>query len=97
MFVRETFVLHGRYGPQPVFIILRDRFVKIHPWVRAHADELGGSPKHIYNAFRGVTPPSPTLRKRLPKVMDLPLASLFTPEALTATYEPSRAVKRRVA
>lgn len=74
----------GPLGHQPLRAVMKEQ-----RWhVSTLSEELGVSYSHLFNVMRGKTPPSPYLRRRLPEVLGVPLADLFTAAALASRYRP---------
>ena len=82
-----------KYGDQPAVEVIYDQ-----RWTYTRlALELGVTHKHLYAACRGVTTPSDVLRKRLPEVLGVPLADLYTAESLTAVPQVKGPGRRQAA
>lgn len=74
----------SRFGPQPV----REALVAERWTVPAAARRIGVPANHLKSAVHGRTAPSPVLREQLPALLGVPLAQLFTAEALATEFNP---------
>lgn len=80
------------FGPQPARDALRRERYTI-----AHAARLIDVPEnHLRFVLSGKTAPSPEVRERLPKLLNLKLSQLFTSEALASKYDASKNVWKPV-
>lgn len=78
-----------RFGRQPA----RAALLAANRSISATAVQLGLPRSHVRAALLGYSPPAPGLRSGLSRLLEVPVEALFTPDALAATYDPTRGPK----